>query len=125
MVLESYQQSTTLTDKIWFNETFHSVRSDDVVWTEDGGKLPGLSTNQVCIGVACDKSHTLCVFEGFGKPTQKSTYEAFKNNIEVGATFIHDKDNAHKKLVEKLQLKSVAYDSKEMAERWGISVRQV
>ena len=114
MVLESYQQSIVLTDKIWFDETFYSVRNEDVIRTGSGNKLPGLSTNQMCIGVACDKSHVLCVFEGFGKPTQKSTYEAFKNSIETGATLIHDKDNAHKKLIDKLKLKSVAYDSKEL-----------
>ena len=114
LVLEAYQQSIKLTSKIWFDETFYTVRSEDVIRTEDGNKLPGLSSNQMCIGVACDNSNTLCVFEGFGKPTQKSTYEAFKDSIETGATIIHDKDNAHKRLVNKLQLKSEAYDSKEL-----------
>ena len=114
LVPETYQQSIVLKDKIRFDENFYTVRSEDVVRTEDGNKLPGLSSNQLCIGVACDKSNTLCVFEGFGKPTQKSTYEAFKDNIEAGAIIIHDKDNAHKKPVDKLQLKSEAYDSKEL-----------
>ena len=83
LVLETYQQSIVLKDKIRFDENFYTVRSEDVVRTEDGNKLPGLSSNQMCIGVACDKSNTLCVFEGFGKPTQKSTYEAFKDSIKA------------------------------------------
>ena len=114
LVLEAYQQSIKLSNKVWFDETFYSVRSEDITRTEEGNKLPGLSTNQMCIGVACDKIYTLCVFEGYGKPTQKKTYEAFKDNIALGATLIHDKDNAHKKLVSNLQLKSIAYDSQEI-----------
>ena len=114
LVLDSYRQSILLTNKIWFDETFYSVRSEDIIRTEDGGKLPGLSMNQMCIGVACDKSHALCIFEGYGKPTKKWTYESFKDNIETGATFIHDKDNAHLRLIDKLKLKSIVYDSREL-----------
>ena len=114
LVLEAYQESVVLTGTVWYDETFYAVRSEDIVRTETGGKLPGLSTNQMCIGVACDKSHALCIFQGYGKPTQKGTYENFKDNIEPGATFIHDMDNAHKKLIDKLKLNSVAYDSREL-----------
>jgi hypothetical protein len=68
----------------------------------------------MCIGVACDKHNTICIFEGYGKPSQKKTYEAFKNHISAGSTLIHDNDNAHKKLVKELGLKSIAYDSREI-----------
>lgn len=111
LVLESYQSGLIFSDQVWLDETFYSVRSEDIVRTEEGDKLRGLSTNQMCIGVACDKSQTLCVFEGFGKPSQKKTYESFKSNIEVGSTLIHDKENAHRKLVTELQLKSIVHDS--------------
>jgi hypothetical protein len=114
LVLEFYQQSIKLTGTVWYDETFYTVRSEDIVRTETGGKLQGLSANQMCIGVACDKSHALCIFQGYGKPTQKGTYENFKDSIEAGATFIHDMDNAHKKLIDKLKLNSVAYDSREL-----------
>lgn len=114
LVLKAYQQSINLTGTVWYDETFYTVRSEDIVRTEKGGKLPGLSTNQMCIGVACDKSHALCIFQGYGKPTQKGTYENFRDSIEPGSTFIHDMDNAHKKLVDKLKLNSVVYDSQEL-----------
>ena len=114
LVLESYQSSLIFSDQIWLDETFYSVRSNDIIRTNTGNKLPGLSSNQMCIGVACDKSRTLCVFEGYGKPSQKKTFEAFKEHIEVGSTLIHDKDNAHKKLVCELKLNSIAYDSNEL-----------
>ena len=114
LVLESYQQSLIFSDKVWFDETFYSVRSEDIVRTEKGGKLRGLSSNQMCIGVICDKSQTMCLFEGYGKPTQKKTYELFGNHIAKGATIIHDNESAHKKLVKMLELKSISYDSKEL-----------
>lgn len=112
LVLESYQDSLMLSGTVWLDETFYSVRSEDITHTEEGNKLRGLSVNQMCIGVACDKNYTICVFEGYGKPSQKKTYEALKNHIEAGSTLIHDTDNAHKKLVKELQLSSIAYDSR-------------
>ena len=111
LVLESYQESLILSGEVWLDETFYSVRNEDIERTEEGDKLRGLSTNQMCIGVACDRSHTLCVFEGYGKPSQKKTYDAFKNNIEVGSTLIHDKERAHRKLVTALGLNSIAHDA--------------
>ena len=114
LVLDSYQQSIVFTDKIWFDETFYSVRSEDISRTEEGNKLRGLSVNQMCIGVICDKSRTLCIFEGYGQPLKQKTYELFKDHITVGTTIIHDKERAHGKLVKKLQLKSVSYDSREL-----------
>lgn len=114
LVLESYKNSIVLSDEVCFDETFYSVRSDDIFHTPDGKKLRGLSINQMCIGVACDKDQTLCIFEGYGKPSQKKTYESFKHHIVSGSTLIHDNDKAHTKLVKELQLKSNAYDSKEI-----------
>jgi len=114
LVLDSYQQSLFFSEEIWFDETFYSVRNNDIVRTESGGKLRGLSVNQMCIGVVCDKSKTLCIFEGYGKPSQKNTYTLFKDHIAPGTTIVHDKESAHKKLVKKLELKSISYDSKEL-----------
>ena len=112
LLLETYQGSVTFTDKVWLDETFYSVEAKDITLTAEGNKLRGLSINQMCIGVACDKAKTLCVFEGYGKPSQKKTYEAFKRHIAVGSTLIHDGDNAHKKLVNELRLESISHDSK-------------
>lgn len=114
LVLESYQRGLKFSNQVWFDETFYSVRNEDTTLTETGNKLRGLSFNQMCIGVACDKSHTLCIFEGYGKPSQKKTYELFKEHITVGSTLIHDNDNAHKKLVKELQLTSIAHDSRQI-----------
>jgi hypothetical protein len=112
--LESYQRSLKFSNKVWLDETFYSVRNEDIVRTEGGNKLRGLSSNQMCIGVACDKNRTLCILEGYGKPSQKKTYESFKDHIAVGSILIHDKENAHKKLVRELQLESITYDSRKI-----------
>ena len=114
LVLESYQSELKFGEKVWFDETFYRVRSEDIAHTGEGKKLRGLSVNQMCIGVACDDSRTLCVYVGNGKPSQKRTYESFKDHIAVGSTLIHDKEKAHKKLVKELRLNSIAYDSNEI-----------
>ena len=81
---------------------------------ENGNLLRGLSRNQICVGVATDKKHTICFVEGFGKPSQKRSYDTFKDHIASGSTLIHDKENTHKKLVAELNLKSVSYSSSDL-----------
>jgi len=114
ITLEDSQNDIVLTEKVWLDETFYTVRTRDVKRKEDGTKFRGLSRNQLCIGVATDKYHTLFLLEGTGKPSQKKTYETFKNHIEPGAILIHDNESAHTKLVKELSLKSEIYCSKEL-----------
>ena len=52
--------------------------------------------------------------EGYGKPSQKRSFEAFKDHIKPGSILIHDKEKTHKKLVDKLNLKSISYSSAEL-----------
>lgn len=112
LTLEDVQSGIVLSDEIWLDETFYTVRSEDIIRKDNGDKLRGLSQNQICIGVATDKRNTLFIVEGNGKPSQKKTYESFKNHIEQGSVIIHDNESAHKKLVKALSLKSVTYNSK-------------
>lgn len=112
LVLDDYQQNIVLSDTVWLDETYYKVRSNDIVLTTAGKRMRGISANQLCIGVACDNHRAVCIWEGNGKPTQKKTYEAFKNHITVGSTLIHDKENAHKLLIKKLGLIDKAYDAK-------------
>jgi hypothetical protein len=114
LTLESVQDSVVLGNRVWLDETFYSVRSEDIVRKKDGGKLRGMSRNQICIGVATDKTQTLFLVEGTGKPSQKKTLEAFRDHIKPGSTLIHDREASHAKLVRELSLKSVAYASKDL-----------
>ena len=53
-----------------------------------GENLRGLSRNQICIGVATDRKHTVCFVEGYGRPSQKSSYDTFHNHIAPGSVLI-------------------------------------
>ena len=114
LTLENVQNGIVLRDKVWLDETFYTVRTEDIVRKENGEKLRGLSHNQLCIGVATDKKHTLFLLEGTGKPSQKKTFEAFCRHIEPGSTIIHDNESAHTKLVRELSLNSVVYASQDL-----------
>jgi len=114
LTLENVQNDIVLSEYVWLDETFYTVRSSDIARTESGDKLRGVSRNQICIGVATDKQNTVFFVEGTGKPTQKKTLELFRNHIKPGSALIHDKESAHNKLVKELSLKSVSYDSKDL-----------
>jgi hypothetical protein len=114
LTLEGVQDSIVLSGKVWFDETFYTVRSEDIVRKYNGDKLRGLSQNQICIGVATDKQHTVLFAEGTGSPSQKKTVETFRNHIKPGSKLIHDEDFAHRKLVKELNLESVVYASKDL-----------
>jgi transposase-like protein len=114
LTLDGVQNDIVLSGNIWLDETFYSVISEDIVRNGNGGKLRGLSNNQICIGVATDKLHTVLLVEGTGKPSQKKTLETFRSHIEEGSTLIHDKESAHKSLIKELFLSSEAYASKDL-----------
>ena len=114
LTLEGVQNNIILSENVWLDETFYTVRSENIVRKEDGNKLRGLSQNQICIGVATDKRQTVLLVEGTGKPSQKKTFEAFKNHIEKGSTLFRDEEAAHRKLIKELELKSNSFSSKEL-----------
>lgn len=114
LTLESVQDSIVLSDYVWLDETFYSVRSENIVRKENGDKLRGVSRNQICIGVATDKKHTIFLVEGMGKPSQKRALMAFRNHIEPGSTLIHDRESSHAKLIQELSLNSITYASKDL-----------
>jgi len=111
LTLENSQNNVILSGTVWLDETYYSLMLRDRIRDENGNLLRGLSRNQICIGVATDKKHTICFVEGFGKPSQKRSYDTFKDHIAFGSTLIHDKERTHRKLVEKLNLKSISYSS--------------
>jgi hypothetical protein len=114
ITLEGVQSDIVFSDTVWLDETYYSVRSDNKILKENGDALRGLSKNQIRIGVATDKCHSVFYMEGTGKPSQKTTYETFNKHIKSGATLIHDGDAAHNKLVNALSLKSISYTSGEL-----------
>ena len=114
LILENSQNDVVLSGTVWLDESYYSLMLRDRIRDENGKLLRGLSRNQICIGVATDKKQTICFVEGLGKPSQKRSYDTFKDHIAPGSTLIHDKEKTHKKLVEELNLKSVNYSSSEL-----------
>ena len=114
LTLQGTQKDIVLSGTVWLDETYYAVIMRDRERDENGNLLRGLSRNQICIGVATDKKHTVCFVEGFGKPNQKSSFETFKDHILPGSELIHDKESTHKKLVDELSLKSKVFASKDL-----------
>lgn len=114
LVLEDYDKDVVLSGKVWFDETYYAVRSDEVERKEDGSKPRGVSKNQICIGVACTKNQILCRIEGTGQPTAKETYTNFKPHIAAGSTLVHDDSKAHRTLLKELNLKDECYPASDL-----------
>ena len=114
LVFEHYTEDIILDGRVWFDETFYTVRSDDIQVKEDGTKPRGISKNQLCIGVACTKNRILCLLEGTGQPTARKAQMTFGSHITEGSTLVHDEGKAHGMLIEKLHLISESYDSSEI-----------
>ena len=114
LTLEQTQNNVVLSGTVWLDETYYALMMRDRQKDNNGHLMRGLSRNQICIGVATDKKHTVCFVEGFGKPSQKRSYDTFKEHIVPGSTLVHDKEKTHKKLVEKLSLTSITYSSSEL-----------
>ena len=60
-----------LSGEVWLDEAFFKVRANDIENKSDGLEYRGLSRNHICIGVACDKDHSIFIVEGFGKTSKK------------------------------------------------------
>ena len=114
LLLSDYQKDIILSGTVWLDETYYGVRSNNIVLNEDGTRLRGLSRNQLCIGVAYDKEKAICFYEGVGKTSSQKTWETFHNHIQTGSTLIHDEEQAHEELVQKLQLSSKSYNSQSL-----------
>jgi transposase-like protein len=113
LVLKDYQNAIMLSGDVQIDETFYTVIKNEIV-KKDGKGLRGLSQNQFCIGIACDKEYTYAKIEGMGKTSTGRTLTTLKDHIAPKSTLIHDKEKSHKGLVKLLELESHTYDSKEL-----------
>jgi len=114
LLLNDYQENIVVSGKVWLDETYYSVMTRDRELNEDGSNPRGLSRNKICVGVAADKKNTIIMAEGFGKPSQKMSYESFITHIEPGSILVHDRESTHRKLVRELSLISEEYSSKDL-----------
>jgi hypothetical protein len=71
LVLREYQSPLKLSGEIALDETYYKVRQADIQKKDDGKEYRGLSRNQLCIGIACDRNSVICFVEGEGKPSKQ------------------------------------------------------
>jgi transposase-like protein len=114
LILNNYQNSIILSETVWLDETYYPVITSQIDRKEDGTKYRGLSHNQICIGAATDKRNIICFVEGFGKPSQRKSFQAFSNHISPNSILIHDKETTHRKLISELNLISREYAAKDL-----------
>ena len=73
------------------------------------GAYPG---DRICIAVGCDGAGgSLVARAGLGRPGKSRCWDAYGGHIERGSRLVHDMENAHSILVDRLGLESVAYRS--------------
>ena len=114
IALEEDKNNTFLTGKVVMDETYYTVSADEIQRNAGGGKLHGISKNQMCIEVACSKTTTYCALLGLGKPSSQSVYMALKDHIEPGSILVHDMEKSHGLLVRELGLVSHAYKASDL-----------
>ncbi|MCI7454645.1 MAG: transposase, partial [Spirochaetales bacterium] len=113
LILEGWQESIMLEGKIYLDETYYPLMGKDTEKRPDGKGMRGLSRNKMCIGCAWDGKNLICIMEGFGKPSKKHTWESFSSHIKEGSKLIHDGENSHSLLVDKLNLSEEIHTTKE------------
>lgn len=112
LTLQGSQDSIVLSGNVWLDETFYRVSEGEIECSEPGKKLRGLSRNQYCIGSITGGTKSIFLVEGRGKPSQRSTVDAFLPHITPKSTLIHDGDKAQLKLIKRLDLSSKVYTTK-------------
>ena len=107
LALKGTQDRIMLSGKVYLDETYLKVIKRDVKRRADGKEYRGISRNQICIGIVYDGSNAYCCLLGHGKPSQKSVYNGFNDHITSGSILLHDREKAHKKLIQELRLESI------------------
>lgn len=112
-VLRGIHDNIMLKDKVWIDETLMSVVKHDIV-TKDGKKLRGNSRNKIDVATGVDEhGNILLISENTSKPSLTSTWRSYGSHIQPGSTLIHDGENSHHILVERLDLKEEVHTTKE------------
>ena len=115
LLREYYSTTPVLSGDVYLDETYYSVRKGDKRLLEDGTEPKGLSSNKICIGVACTNSRIVCAIEGRAKPSKKKTWDAFGHVIEPGSKLIHDGEKSHRILIDSLDLIDEVHPTRETA----------
>jgi len=112
-VLKGIQDDTILSGNVYIDETYFSVIKSDTV-LKNGKKLRGISRNKIGVATGVDDDdHILIIVEYTSKPSKKSTWAAYGSHIATGSHLIHDGDNSHQILIDRLNLTEEIHPSEE------------
>jgi len=114
LITRGCQDDIVLKGNVWIDESYYSVRSDQIKRKSDGLKPRGTSRNQYCIAVACDEDHVFMKIEGFGSPSKKQTSTVYYNHIEEGSHLIHDTGWTHQTIIDQYHLSDEVYNAAEI-----------
>ena len=113
LVLDGVQDGVVLSGRVQIDETFYPVPAAELERSADGRAKPGFSRNKLCVAAATDGAgRSVVVPCGRGKPSGGRALAAYGPHIERGSTLVHDRENAHNRLVRELALVSEAHDSR-------------
>lgn len=113
LVLRGVQDGVVLSGEVQIDEKMHPLAAKDRAGGRAG--MGAYSKDKVCIAVGCDDAgRSLMVRAGLGKLSKSRCWDAYGGHIERGSTLVHDRENAHSVLVDRLALKSVSYRSADL-----------
>lgn len=112
-VLEGYQDGIVCAGRVYEDETLVSVDPKERARNADGTWPRGISRNKVSIAAATDGTRTVLVATSASKPSKRSIAKALGTHIEPGSTLVHDGDNSHAALIDRLHLESEVHPTAE------------
>lgn len=116
LALEGVQDGVALSGRVQTGETFYPAPAAELERSADGRVRPGLSRNKPCVACAADgPGRSVVVPCGRGKPGGARALAAYGPHIEPGSTLVHDRENAHGRLVREPGLASEAHDARLLA----------
>jgi hypothetical protein len=113
LVLRGVQDEVALSGEVQIDEKAHPIAAKD----RPGGRagMGAHSKDKIRIAVGCDDSgRSIMVRAGLGKLSKSRCWDAYGGHIEPGSKLVHDRENAHSVLVERLGLESVSYRSADL-----------
>ena len=112
-VLRGVQDGVVLSGEVQIDEKMHPLAAKDRAGGRAG--MGAYSKDRICIAVGCDDSgRSVMVRAGLGKLSKSRCWDAYGSHIERGSRLLHDMENAHSVLVDRLGLESVAYRSADL-----------
>lgn len=88
-------------------------RTNCAFLSNDGLCVEMMVSGRGRVALGCDEpGNSIFIREGLGKTSRAKTLATFGSRVAPGSTLIHDMEDAHMTLVNKLSLKSQHYNAK-------------